>query len=276
MRKALAAFLPLFATAALAEIKLPEASPEATISQEIGISKVSVVYHRPAVKGRAVWGDLVPWGKVWRLGANDATTLELSHAAKINGNDVPAGKYALFAIPNQNEWTLILNKQSKQWGAYFYKADQDQLRFNVKPVAAEFREYFDVNLIPVSDRALRADIQWDRVRVPFTIDFDVNALVWKQIDETLATAKADDWQAWHQAARYAMTTGQRLNDGLVWIDKAMVNESFWNYEMKALLLQKLGRTSEAIPLMEKAKELAKGKAPVEYIEGLDRTMASWK
>jgi hypothetical protein len=278
MRKGLLAapILALVSTVALADIKLPEPSPEATVSQEIGISKVTLVYHRPAVKGRNVWTDLVPPGKVWRLGANDATTLELTHDAKINGNVVPAGKYALFAIPNQNEWTVVVNKQHKQWGAYFYKADQDLVRFNVKPQAAEFREYFDIDLVPVSESALRADIQWEKVRVPFTIEFDVNTLVWKQIDSTLATARADDWQAWHQAARYAMNTGQRLNDALVWIDKAMTNESFWNYELKALLLHKLGRTAEALPLMEKAKQLAAGKAPPEYIQGLDKTVASWK
>jgi hypothetical protein len=276
MRKGLLAALSLLSTVALADIKLPEASPEATATQEIGISRVTLVYHRPAVKGRKVWGDLVPQGKVWRLGANDATTLELTHDAKINGNDVPAGKYALFAIPNQNEWTIIINKQNKQWGAYFYKAEQDLVRFNVKPQTAEFREYFDIDLVPLNDRSLRADIQWERVRVPFTIEFDVNTLVWKHIDDTLAAAKADDWQAWHQAARYAMNTGQRMNEGLVWVDKAMVNESFWNYELKALLLHKLGRTAEALPLMARAKELATGKAPPEYIQGLDKTVASWK
>ena len=275
MRNGLLAVSLLISTVALADIKLPEASPEATVSQEVGISKVTLVYHRPAVKGRTVWGDLVPAGKVWRLGANDATTIELSHAAKINGNDVPAGKYALFAIPGQNEWTIIVNKQNKQWGAYFYKPEQDLVRFTVKPQAAEFREYFDISLIPVSDSSLRADIQWEKVRVPFTIDFDVNTLVWKQIDEVLAAAKPDDWQAWHQAARYAMNTGQRLNEGLAWVDKAMSNESFWNYELKALLLHKLGRTAEAVPLMAKAKELATGKAPAEYIQGLDKTVASW-
>ncbi|HEX2123366.1 MAG TPA: DUF2911 domain-containing protein [Thermoanaerobaculia bacterium] len=274
MRTLLAASLLLVTTAALAEIQLPEASPASTITHEIGISKVTIAFHRPGIKGRQVWGELVPTGKVWRLGANNATTLELSHDAKVNGHAVPAGKYALFAIPDASKWTMILNKKHDQWGAYFYKAEEDQLRFDVRPEAAELTEWFDVDLVPVSDRALRVDFTWEKVRVPFTIEFDVPALVWKQIDATLAASPT--WEDWHQAARYAYNTNQRLDDALVWIDKAMATESFWNYELKGMLLHKKGRTEEALPLMAKAKELAKGKAPQEWLDGVDKTVAGWK
>ena len=260
----------------LAAIQLPQPSPGVTTTQEIGIGKVTVAYHRPAVKGRTIWGDLVPLGKVWRLGANDATTLELSHDAKINGVAVPAGKYALFAIPNENEWTLIVNKKHKQWGAYFYKPEEDLVRFTVKPEPAEMQEWFDITLMPISDRALRADIRWEKLRVPFTIDFDMPAIVWKHIDEELAKAKPEDWEAWHQAARHALNTNTRIDEAMVWIEKAMLKDSFWNYELKGLLLHRLGRTDEAIPYMEKAKEKAKGVAPQEWIDGVDKTVAGWK
>ena len=274
MRPFLAALAIAVAIPAFAEITLPQASPGVTLSHDIGISKVTVTYHRPAVKGRKIWGDLVPEGKVWRLGANNATTLTLSHDATINGNKVPAGTYALFAIPSANEWTFIVNKDAKQWGAYFHKPEQDLLRFNVKPQANEATEWFDIDLVPVSDRALRVDVAWEKVRVPFTIEFDVPGLVWKQIDERLASKDAN-WEDFHQAARYAMATGQRGDDAMKWIDKAMETESFWNYELKARLLHERGRTAEALPLMAKAKELARGKAPDEYITGLERDIATW-
>lgn len=273
--RVLALVLGLFALPAFAEIQLPQASPSSTITQGVGISKVTVTYHRPAVKGRKVWGELVPLGKVWRLGANNATTLELSHDATVNGHKVPAGKYALFAVPAENEWTYVLNKQHQQWGAYFYKQDQDQLRFAVKPEAAEFREWFDIDLVPVSERAMRVDVAWEKVRVPFTIEFDTPALVWKQIDQKLAASDAT-WEDFHQAARYAMNTNTRLDDAMKWVDEAMKTESFWNYELKGLLLHRAGRDAEALPLMLEAKELAKGKAPQEWLDGVDKEIASWK
>jgi hypothetical protein len=277
MRNTLALAAALTATAAFAEIRLPEASPGAVLTQELGISKVTITYHRPGVKGRKVWGGLVPTGQVWRLGANEATTVELSHDAKIDGKDVKAGKYALFAIPAESEWTLILNRKSDQWGAYFYKAEDDVLRFNVKPEPlAETAEWFDVDAVPLSNRAMRIDISWDKLRVPFTIEFDTPALVWKSIDEAVANPSAT-WGDFHNAARYAWQTNTRMDDGLKWIDEAMKRqESFWNYELKGLMLHRLGRDEEAVPLMHKAAELSKGKAPKEYTDNVLKEVAGWK
>lgn len=262
------------ACSAFGAVQLPQPSPASTVTQEVGISKVTVTYHRPGVRGRKIWGDLVPLGEVWRLGANEATTVELSHDAKVNGNAVPAGTYGLFAIPKDGEWTYILNKQPKQWGAYSYKADQDLLRFNVKTEAVEPREWFDIDLVPVSDRALRVDVAWEKVRAPFTIEFDTESLVWKQIDERVKAADAN-WEDFHQAARYAYQSDQRLDDAMKWLDQAMKTESFWNYELKGRILHLQGRDCEARPLMEKAKELAKGNAPQAWLDSVDKELASW-
>ena len=276
MRNLLAAALLLAASSTLAEVKLPQASPATTVSHEIGISKVTLGFHRPGVKWRKIWGGLVPLGQVWRLGANNATTVELSHAATINGQPVAAGKYALFAIPTEKEWTLILNSKHEQWGAYFHDPKLDVMRFSVTPEKAAFQEWFDIDLIPVSDRALRAAVTWETVRVPFTIAFDTPSLVWKSIDAALQPAAKPDWQAWHQAVRYSLETGARLDEASAWMDKAMATESFWNYELKARLLHRQGRTDDAYPLIAKAKELARGKAPQAYLDGLDTTVAEWK
>lgn len=277
MRKSLAIIIALTASAAFAEIRVPEASPNEIVTQEVGISKVTINYHRPAVKGRKIWGDLVPTDKVWRLGANNATTIELSHAAKINGFDIPAGKYALFAIPKAGQWTMIVSKKHEQWGAYFYESKDDVIRFGAKPEAlATPVEWFSIDTVPVSDRAVRVEIAWEKVRVPFTIEFDTPALVWKQIDETLAKPEAT-WDEFLTAARYAMQTNTRFDDGMKWVDEAMRRkENFWNYELKGLMLHKLGRDDEAAPMMYRAAELAKGKAPQEYIDNVLREVASWK
>jgi hypothetical protein len=271
---AFALFILVCSTAA-AEIKLPQPSPAATAVQAIGISEVKVTYHRPAVKGRTIWGGLVPYGEVWRLGANEATTLELSHDATIDGKPVPAGRYSLFAIPAKDDWTLVLNRTADQWGAYFYKQDQDLLRFKVTSKTGPHVEWMTFAVTPASDSALDVEMAWEKLRVPFRIEFDVDGIMWKQIDAEVAKAKPEEWEVWHNAARYANEKNQRTADAMVWIDKAMAHESFWNYELKALMLQKQGKTADAVVLMKKAMENAKGKAPQGYIDGLQKVKDGW-
>jgi hypothetical protein len=267
----------LFAAAvASAEIKLPQASPYASVTQGIGISRITVEYHRPGVKGRKIWGGLVPYGKVWRLGANNATTIELSHPMKVAGTEVVAGRYALFAIPEAGSWTMILNRKAEQWGAFYHDPKDDVLRFRVTPEAAPHMEWMAISLLPKSDDRLEVEIRWEKVRISFPIAVDTKAMVWKQIDDELARAKPEDWEAFHNAARYALVTGERRDEAMKWIDQAMKKESFWNYEVKARLLHAAGRVSEAYPVMDKAKALAKGKAPKDYIDGLDATIAEWR
>lgn len=141
------------------------ASPKQTASGKAGDADIVVDYGSPAVKGRTIWGDLVPYGKVWRAGANDATTFETSKDIQVEGKTLPAGKYALFAIPEQNEWTIIFNKVAKQWGAYSYKADQDALRVTVKPrKAASFNERLAYQ---VGNSGLV--LQWADLEVPVAI-----------------------------------------------------------------------------------------------------------
>jgi hypothetical protein len=264
------------APAALAAVQLPQVSPAAAVMQEVGVSKVKIYYHRPQVQGRKIWGGLVPYGKVWRLGANEATTIEFPHEALVNGNKVPAGKYSLFAIPEADSWTFVVNKVADQWGAFSYKQEQDVLRFKVRPEAAPHRESFEIDLVPVSDRSMRADVMWEKVRVPFTIEFDVDTIMWATIEQALVDQKRT-WEDYHNAARYAQRTGKRLDGALLWVDEAMKRaDNFWNYELKGLILHQLGRDAEAIPAMLKAREMALGKAPQEWIDGLDQRVAEWR
>jgi hypothetical protein len=266
---------PMLANAA--QIRLPEPSPQATVSQEIGISTVTISFHRPGVKGRTIWGGLVPWNAIWRLGANEATTIELSHAATIDGHAVDAGKYAIFAIPGREKWTLVLNSRSEQWGAYFHDPSRDVLRFEVKPVAAPFEEWMKFAIDPVADDTLEAAMHWERLRVPFRIRFPVRKMVWDDIDRVLRDPARASWDDFHTAARYALTTGERLDEAMKWIDRSMEKEeSFWNYELKARLLHARGERTEAFAQMGRAIATAEGKAPKEYIEGLHKSLAEWK
>lgn len=277
MKHALAFVAALAIAPALgAAIQLPQVSPAAGVMQEVGISRVKIYYHRPSVQGRKIWGELVLYKKLWRLGANEATTIELPHDAMIDGNKVPAGKYSLFAIPDETEWTFVLNKVADQWGAFSYDAKKDLLRFKAKPEAAPHREYLDIAIVPISDRAMRVDVMWEKVRVPFTLWFDVDTIMWSTIQSALGDPKRT-WEDYHNAARYAQRTNKRLADALAWVEQAMkLNANFWNYELKGLILHQLGRDAEAVTAMLKARELALGKAPQEWIDGVDQKLAEWK
>lgn len=147
----------------------PRVSPNAAVSQTIGTAVVTIEYGRPAVKGRAVWGALVPWGEVWRTGANEATTIEFTSDVTIEGQKLPAGKYALFTIPGQSEWTIIFNKTAKQWGAFRYDAAQDALRVKVKPRAAPHEEWMSFHFEDLAPDAATVVLRWEKVAVPFRI-----------------------------------------------------------------------------------------------------------
>lgn len=259
---------------ARAEIKLPKPSPGASVKMEVGTTPVVIDYHRPGVKGRKIWGELVPFGQVWRLGANQATTITFANPVKVEGKDVPAGTYGLFAIPTAEKWTLILNKNPQQWGAYYYKPEEDLLRFDVKPQTGAATEWLEFHITPAGPGKAVVEMAWENLRVPFTVETDVDTVVWKSIDETLAGTP--DWAAYQMAAHYALQEGKRLDDAMTWVDKSIsLQESFWNHETKAKLLQKAGKTAEALRHLDKAMSLAQGKAPKEYVEGLEKVKAEW-
>lgn len=269
---ALAAFSP----PAASQPRLPFPSPAASVSQEIGISRVTVEYHRPAVRGRAVWGGLVPYGETWRLGANEATTLTLSHDAKVAGHGVPAGTYALFAVPGKERWTLVLNRKAKQWGAYFTDPKDDLLRFEVTPAPAALSEWMTFSLEAVEPSTVRVSWTWEKLAFSFPVEFDVPAIVWSEVDAAVK-AKPDDMTTLLQAARWALRRKERLAEGRAWLDRSIaVQESFWNRELLGLYLREEGKTAEAVVATRRAIELSKGKAPDGYWKALEETVAAWE
>lgn len=263
------------ATAAQAQIRLPQLSPAAKVSLTVGVTEVEVVYHRPGVKGRAIWGGLVPLNEVWRLGANEATTISFSTPVQVAGSPVAAGTYGLFAIPGKESWTLILNRKANQWGAYDYKKEEDVLRFEAKPQTGPATEWMAFAITPASPSSATVEVAWESIRVPFTVSADVDNLAWSGIDTTLAGKP--DAQAYLQAAFYALEKNVRLADGMAWVDKSLaLEDAFWGHEGKAKLLQRQGKVDEAVQHLDKAIALAKGKTPQVYIDGLEALKKEWK
>lgn len=274
---ALLAAVLAFPSAAAAAVQLPQASPGASVTQKVGTTDLTLAYHRPAAKGRAIWGALVPWGEVWRLGANEATTLTVSDPVKIAGNDVPAGTYALFAIPGAERWTFILSRKAKQWGAFSYDAKDDVARFEAKASPAPHTEWMTFSIDPVGDGAAEVTLAWEKVRVSFPVTVEVPTIVWRDLDAALAAAKPEDGDLFLQAARYARERGQRLAEAMTWIDRSIAaRETWWNLETNADLLQDAGRTAEALPLLERALALSREKTPAGYQQGLEKKLADYR
>ncbi|MEW6336311.1 MAG: DUF2911 domain-containing protein [Acidobacteriota bacterium] len=265
----------LAATSAHADIELPRVSPPASVSLTIGTTDVEISYHRPAVKGRAVWGELVPFDQVWRLGANDATTIAISDAATIAGKVVPAGEYALFAIPGKSTWTVILNSRPKQWGAFYYKPAEDLVRFEVVPETSEFQEWMSFSIEPKGPNVAEVAMRWERVTVAFPIEVDVPGIVWKDILGELAETDADG-DDYLFAATYSLQQGGHREESLVWADRAVaLKPGFWTFETRARLLHREGRVSEALASLDQAVADARGKTPQAYIDGLLKIREEW-
>ena len=252
-------------------------SPACTVSQDIGISKVELAFSRPFVKGRKIWGELVPYGQVWRVGANSATTLTLSHAAKVAGKDVPAGTYGFFAIPGPKTWTLILNQKAKQWGAYEYKPEEDQLRWEVTPQTGAFLECLDYRIVPRDAGSATVELAWESLRISFALTFDTKALYWAHLEATLKKAPETDWVPWYQAAKYCQEQGLEPQLALAWIEKSLkAGDTYSNHEAAARIYKDAKRLPEALVHLQKAIDLSKDKAPKDYTENLEKEIAAWK
>ena len=212
----------LLTTATLfAQLDLPRLSPKSTITQIFGYTTVTVEYHRPNVKERKIWGELVPFGKVYRLGANDAATIEFSTDVIINGNKIAAGKYALFAIPTPKEWTVIFNKANKQWGAYSYDEKQDLLRFQVKAEESNFTESLSFWFSDLKINSTQLNFCWEKLGFSFRIEADVMNMAHEKIKEALSKIKPDDWRTYAGSANFAVENNWFLDEALTWADKSI-------------------------------------------------------
>ena len=256
-----------------AQLTVPRTSPRQSISQTVGDTTISIVYHRPNAKSREIWGKLVPFGEVWRTGANEATTFEVSNEVKINGQILPKGKYSLHTIPNKDEWIIIFNKTSEQWGSFDYDMKQDALRVNVKPIAADFEETMSIEFKDVTDTTTQVAIEWEKLRVPFTVDVgDVSKRILTAVRRSMTTTPV-------QAANFVLTSKLTANyqEALSWLDESLkMSESYGALVAKARLLAELGRKDEAIKTGEKAMQIGKAQTPPANTAGLETLLKEWR
>ena len=270
-----AAALLLAAGAAFAQqqLDLPRPSPNAWVSQMVGVTKVTITYSRPGVKGRKIWGGLVPYGEVWRSGANENTTISFSTPVKVEGHELPAGTYGLQTIPTAGDWTVIFSKDANEWGAFSYKQADDALRIQAKPRPAEFRERLAFDFDDVTDTSAKVVLHWEKLEVPFTVEADTAKLL-------VSKANAADPRVQVQAAAWCIQNNTCLDDAARWIDASLAKEeTYSNLRAKALLLAKKKDTKGAVTYGEKAlaaAKTAKQPPPPQQVKDLEGLVADWK
>jgi hypothetical protein len=269
-----ATFLSLMAAQAQ-PIKTPAPSPTQTIKQEFGISNVELTYSRTNIRGRKVFGDLVPYGKLWRTGANAATRIKFSDDVKIGGVDVKAGDYVLYTVPTENEWEVVLNKGLGNWGIDGYKQEEDVARVKVKSAKLnESQETFTMQFVNVKPSSADLLIMWDKTAVNVPITTDIDKKIMAQIDN----AMNKDNRPYFQSAMYYMESGKDLKQALAWFDKAVEQNpsAFWIHHQRANALAKLGKKEDARAAANKSIELAKQAKNDDYVKLNEKLLADLK
>ncbi len=244
----------------IAQITTPQPSPVATLEQTVGLTKITVAYSRPGVKKRQVFGDLESYGKIWRTGANASTKITFEDAVTLAGNTVPAGQYALYTIPGEKEWTIIVHKNLELWGAGGYDMKDDLVRFKVSPTNLKDNiESFTIDFSNFTINGAHLELKWQHTLVSIPITVDVDAKVMAQIKEHVIDSETVDAKLYAPAASYYLQAGKDLDQALVWIDKAIENndQAFWLIHTKAKILAGLGKKKEAIKTAQKSMEVAK-------------------
>jgi hypothetical protein len=255
-----------------AQLKTPAPSPTQTIKQDFGISSMELTYSRPGVKGRKVFGDLVPFGKVWRTGANSATTITFTDEVSIGGTKIPAGKYGILTIPDKKEWTIIITKQLDVTSPAAYKQDQDLVRVTAETMKTDADvETFTMQFANVKPTTCELQLSWERTMVALPISTDIDTKVMAQIDQLMNK----DNRPYFNAAMYYMDNGKDLNQALAWFDKAVELQptAFFIHHQRANCLAKLGRKEEARAAAEKSKALAAEAKNDDYVKLNEKLLA---
>jgi tetratricopeptide (TPR) repeat protein len=238
-------------------LDLPRPSQGAKITQRVGITDITISYHRPLVNNRKVWDGLVPYGKVWRAGANENTTITFSDPVKIEGKPLDKGTYGLHMIPTADDWTIIFSKNSTSWGAFTYDQAEDALRVNVKPQAAEMHNALTYDFDQLTASSAVAVLEWEKVAVPFKISVDVHEVVQASLKKQLRNLSQYTWMSGDDAANYLLTEKVALDDALKYVDASITNEDRYDNEMtRSNVLAALNRKDEAAAGEKKALALA--------------------
>ena len=248
--------------------RVPRISQGAKVTQLIGLSEVSVSFHRPGVKGRVIWGNVVKYDEAWRAGANEPTLLTVSDEVTIGGKKLPAGTYRLVVFPAKSgDWTIVLNSEVKNWGS-IYDAKFDTLKLAVKPVEGPHEEWMSFSFTDLTPNSAKLVLAWEKIRLALPLEFNTLA----KLQNSLGS-----WQLLSNAANFALQNDLYMNEAMDWADRAIaLDKNPRTLQVKAELLAKTGKTKEAIVLGEEAIKMAKAKDPKANTEGLEKLVSGWK
>ena len=237
-------------------LNLPRESQGASVSQTVGLTRISVAYHRPAVKGRKIWGELVPFDAVWRAGANENTILTVTSPFQIGGTRLPAGSYGMHLIPSATTWTMILSREANAWGSFSYSAKEDALRFQLTPKPADFQEYLQYTFEDPTDSSVRLTLHWEKLAGALSLAIPTNQVVLDSITHQLRDLPYFFGESWAEGARWALQHNN-LAAAAPWADSALKRQvSFRNQRLKAMVLERQGDAAGAESLRQESMALA--------------------
>lgn len=278
--KILVGLLFLFLTiSSFAQLRHPKASPAATVTQVVGFTTISVEYSRPAARGRQIFGDLVPFGRIWRVGANESTKITFDADVQIMGDTLRKGTYALYAFPYEKEWTIVFHKNTTHWGdgRKKYKADEDALRLNVKTQKTDaFQENFLIAFDSISHDNARLVLHWANTEVSIPIFVNTHELMERQIEERLAHQAKP--QTYYEAGRYYVEQGIKYDTALIFLNKAIElgGETYYFHRVKSLAEAELGDYKSAIKSAQKSLKLAQEQDKDEFVRMNQKNIDFWK
>ena len=274
---AIASAIAVASGAAAADLKLPRVSQKGQVMQTIGLTDVTITYSRPGVKGRVIWGELVPYDNVWRTGANEATSITFTNDVKVNGQPLKAGTYSLHTLPAASQWTVIFNTQVEQWGSYAYNDSADALRIQVAPQPNEFTEWMTFSFPKVATDKATVALDWENLRVPFEIETNTVEIALASARAAMASLAADDFQTAFRSADFAFQNNVASDEATQWVDRSISIKPTWlNLRLKANMMAKQGDTKQAIEFAQRAIETGKDGAPPEELKKIEKMIEEWK
>jgi Protein of unknown function (DUF2911) len=253
------------------QLDLPLKSQHAIVKQTIGVTDITINYHRPLADGRKVWGGLVPYGQVWRAGANENTTITFSTPVTVEGQQLAAGTYGLHMIPNEDQWTVIFSNMHTAWGSFSYDQKEDALRVTVKPGTTELHNALAYDFDQVQPDSTMVVMSWDKVAVPFKVAVNLPQTVEASLHNQLRGLSQYTWDAWDDAATYMVDNKMDLNEALKDVDKSIQNEErFENLMTKSRILDAMGQSDQATVARNKALSMGNAQQLYGYARQLQR------
>ena len=271
-------YVTLLSLSQAEELKTPAPSPLGTITQNVGVIEVSVSYSRPGVKGREIFGGLVPYGEIWRTGANKSTTIKFSSDVTIEGNKVSAGEYALFTIPDEKIWTIILSKNIGD-GTSNYKKEDDVARFKITPSNLNRTvERFTIEIADMTDNSAQFILRWDKIEVSFAMTTDTDSEVMSQIKQVMQNPDLNDANIYFEAAYYYFNNGKDIKQALKWVNTAveLQPDAFWMSRLASQIQAKLGDYKTAINTAEFSLKAAEKAGSMQYVNFNKESIAEWQ